>query len=126
MDDDVNPWFRPHDSEAAFWADPATHALPWPLWKTRFTWTPDRDLIPVPGRTLYRSFTTLHAGQFHPPAGFELVEPWTQEPVRLVWMHVPEQIVLTYTEGDLSFLVCSTIEAWWEALRDLIAFYRDR
>jgi len=124
MDSTANSWFRPHSVELAFWNDPRTHTLPWSAWRSRFTWDLDPTTVPVPGCTVYRSFTTLTADQLPVPAGFELVDPWSSPPVHYVWIHLPERVVLTHTEGELRCLIAATGEAWHQALRELNAVYR--
>jgi hypothetical protein len=123
MDGTVNSWFRPPATELAFWNDPRTRTLTWSEWKSRFVWERDPATLPVPGCPVYRSFTTLDATQLPAPAGFELVEPWSSPPFHLAWIHLPERVVLTNTEGELRCLIGETHVAWNQALRELNALY---
>lgn len=99
--------------------------LTWPEWKDHFAWSEATDLPSVTDRQVYRSATTLEAGQLLPPAGFVLVEAWSAEPYRLIWSSYTDRILLTYCEGDLSYVTCATAEAATLARRQTWAFYRD-
>ena len=97
----------------------------WAEWKTQFAWQPADDLPPVDDREVYRASTTLAAGQLLPPARFILVEAWSAEPYRLVWTSFEDRVILTYAEGDLSYIYSATPQAATLARRGTWAFYRD-
>lgn len=99
--------------------------LPWPEWRDHFVWVEATDLTPVRDRQVFRSFTTLDAGQLGSPDRFVLVEPWCQAPYRMVWSGHEDQVILTYAEGDLSYIASATPEAAALARRETWAFYRD-
>ena len=122
MDDTTNAWFHPHDPDATFWRTPAA-PLPWREWRPLLSWRFAQDLLPVPGRSVYRSDTPERAGHLPPPAGFEFIHGWSRPPLRLLWIHLSERVILCYAENELTYLACSTPEAWREAIAELNRIY---
>jgi hypothetical protein len=99
--------------------------LPWPEWRDHFVWVEATDLTPVTDRQVFRSFTTLEPGQLGSPAGFVIVDAWSDPPYRMVWSAYEQHVILTYVEGDLSYVTTATPEAASLARRETWAFYRD-
>lgn len=75
----------------------------WDEWKQRYTWVEDTSLQHV-DRRIYRSQSLLQSGgDMKGPRGFEEIEEWTDYPYRRVWVNFAQHIILTFTEGDLTY-----------------------
>lgn len=57
-------------------------------------------------------------------AGWRLEERWSDS-VRWIWVNDSERIILTYCEGDMSVLACSSQESYQSALDDAADYYAE-
>ena len=57
------------------------------------------------------------------PEGFELVERWSKEPYRFVWVHDAKRWVLTYCEGNVCLTVHAGEASYLDELEEAAEFY---
>jgi hypothetical protein len=91
--------------------------LPWPQWRDNHDWNQDVD------GPVHRSFTTLEGGELNPPADFVEREAWCSWPYRIVWVSYEHRVILTFCEGDLTYIQHDTEGAFGRELRDCHTFY---
>ncbi len=80
------------------------------------------------GNTIYRSFRPTERYQFD----FKLCtkeKGWKQFDTSQdawyfgVWVHPEKRLIITYAEGDISAVKCSTKESYHAELKDMAEFY---
>jgi hypothetical protein len=92
-----DPWTAVHARELAAHTAPAPD---WASWRARFAFRPDPGTSTATV-TIHAAVTSLAAGQFPGPPGFDLHEGWSRIPYRLVWVSRQQRSVVAFVEGDL-------------------------
>lgn len=79
------------------------------------------------GKVIYRGFTFLSPGEgcIRVTPDWRLRLDWCYDTYRLVWVSKEKMSILTYCEGDISVVVCLSVEAYWEELKSCEKCYEE-
>lgn len=116
-------WLSVNDAQKA----QNSTAVSWEEWRKRALWTRSehnthQDSTP---REVYLASTTLDGFELRAPLDFDEVEKWCDYPYRIVWVSTTERVILTYCEGDLSYEVCATDDAFQRSWMTANTFYQN-
>lgn len=79
------------------------------------------------GYKIYRGFTFRHhTGIMHLiPDQFHLVEKWSIEPYRIIWISKKYKSIFSYCEGDIILEVYETMEDFKKHIKNAADYYKE-